>query len=145
MRKDQVPQDGCLLEGQQEICYAIDEQGRYVLAPTAGWEPKNVANHQAWEVIRDQLLEVLEAIREGRQSALAFHMARNQMDVGLLAAYIGLSRWRVRRHLKPAVFARLKPELLERYAAVLEISVEELCRVPERFELPLPVAEGAGD
>ena len=109
-----------------------------MLTPTAGWEPKNIANLQAWEVIRDQLQETLAAIRAGRASALAFHMARNQMDVPLLAAYVGLPRWRVRRHLKPAVFARLKPALLERYAAVLEISVEELRTVPERIELPLP-------
>jgi hypothetical protein len=139
MRKDQVPQDSCLLEGQREICYAVDEAGHYVLTPTAGWEPKNIANLQAWEVIRDQLQETLAAIRAGRASALAFHMARNQMDVPLLAAYVGLARWRVRRHLKPAVFARLQPALLERYAAVLEIGVDELRQVPERIELPLPV------
>ncbi len=141
MRKDQVPQDSCLLAGQREICYAIDEAGHYVLTPTAGWEPKNIANLQAWEVIRDQLQEALAAIRAGRASALAFHMARNQMDVPLLAAYVGLPRWRVRRHLRPDIFARLKPALLERYAAVLEISVAELCTVPERIELPVPVEE----
>ena len=142
MRKDQVPQDGCLLAGQQEICYALDEAGRYVLAPTAGWEPKNLANLQAWEVIRDQILDTLAAIQAGKQSALAFHMVRNQMDVPLLAAYVDLPRWRVRRHLKPAIFARLKPALLERYAAVLELSVDELRQVPERFTLPVAV-EGA--
>jgi len=141
MRKDQVPQDSCLLAGQREICYAIDEAGHYVLTPTAGWEPKNIANLQAWEVIRDQLQETLAAIRAGRASALAFHMARNQMDVPLLAAYVDLPRWRVRRHLRPDIFARLKPALLERYAAVLEISVAELCTVPERIELPVPVEE----
>ena len=141
MRKDEVPQDGCLLQGQREICYALDESGHYVLEPTAGWEPKNVANIQAWEVIRDQVLEAIEGIRAGQLSPLAFHMARNQMDVGLLAAYVELPRWRVRRHLKPAVFARLKPEVLARYAAVLELGVDELVAVPERFELPVPVEE----
>ena len=141
MRKDDVPQDGCLLQGQREICYALDESGHYVLEPTAGWEPKNVANIQAWEVIRDQVLEAIAEIRAGSKSPLAFHMARNQMDVGLLAAYVGLSRWRVRRHLRPAIFARLPPALLERYATVLELGVDELQRVPERFELPVPVDE----
>lgn len=141
MRKEEVPQDGCLLQGQREICYALDESGHYVLEPTAGWEPKNVANIQAWEVIRDQVLEAIAEIRAGHKSTLAFHMARNQMDVGLLAAYVGLSRWRVRRHLKPAVFAKLPPALLARYSEVLELGVDELQRVPERFELPVPMEE----
>ncbi len=36
-----------MITGQtQEICYAVDETGRYVLAPSAGWEPKNMANNQ---------------------------------------------------------------------------------------------------
>lgn len=141
MRKDQVPQDGCLLEGQREVCYAVDEAGRYVLAPSAGWEPKNVVNLQAWELIRDQVEAVLADIRAGRQSVLAYHMVRNQMDVGMLAAYVGLPRWRVRRHLKPAIFSRLKPQLLERYAATLKMPVAELCRLPENPELPLPQPE----
>lgn len=141
MREEDVPQDSGLLEGQREICYALDEEGRYVLAPTAGWEPKNVANQQAWEVIRDQLLETLDEIRSGRSSALAFHMVRNQMDVALLADYMELPRWRVRRHLRPAIFARLKPALLQGYATLFEIGVDDLCRVPVRIELPLPVLQ----
>ena len=63
MRQEEVPQDSRLLEGQRQICYAVDEQGRYVLAPSAGWDPSNVTNIQAWDVIRDQLNEVLAAIR----------------------------------------------------------------------------------
>lgn len=138
MKQEEVPQDSRLLEGQQQICYAVDEQGHYVLAPSAGWDPSNVTNIQAWDVIRDQLNEVLAGIRAGEQSALAFHMARNQMDVALLAEYVGLSRWRVRRHLKPKIFARLKPVLLQRYADLFEISVTSLCSVPDAVVLPVP-------
>lgn len=138
MRKTEVPQDSCLLEGQQQTCYAVDENGRYVLAPTAGWEPANIANVQAWELIREQVEEIFAAVKAGRQSPLAYHMTRHQMDPGMLAAYVGIARWRVRRHLKPAVFARLKPALLERYAALLKISVKELCSIPERPEVVVP-------
>jgi hypothetical protein len=145
MRKEEVPQDGRLLEGQQQICYAVDEQGRYVLAPSAGWDPSNVTNIQAWDVIRDQLNEVLAAIRAGEQSPLAFHMARNQMDVALLADYVGLARWRVRRHLKPAVFAALKPALRQRYADLFQISVAELGTVPDAVVLPVPELAAVAD
>ena len=138
MRQEEVPQDSRLLEGQQQICYAVDEQGHYVLAPSAGWDPSNITNIQAWDVIRDQLSELLAAIRAGEQSPLAFHMARNQMDVALLSAYVGLARWRVRRHLKPKVFASLKPALLQRYADLFQISVAALQSVPEAIVLPVP-------
>lgn len=140
MRKTEVPQDECLLDGQQEICYALDENGSYVLAPTAGWEPKNIVNIQAWELIRAQVERAFAEVQAGRQSPLAYHMTRHQMDVGMLAAYVGIARWRVRRHLRPAVFARLKPTRLARYAALLKMPVAELCTLPERPELTVPGA-----
>lgn len=142
MRKTEVPQDACLLEGQQAVCYASDEAGRYVLTPSSGWEPANIANIQAWELIREQVDVVFAAVRDGRQSPLAYHMARHQMDPAMLASYVGIARWRVRRHLRPAVFARLKPALLKRYAALLQITPAELCSLPERPEVVVP---GTGD
>jgi len=143
MRKEEVPQDSCLLDGQREICYAVDENGHYVLAPTAGWEPSNLANIQAWEVIRDEVEATCAEVRAGRKSPLAYYMVRNQMDVALLADYVSLWRWRVRRHLRPEIFARLKPSLLKRYADLFQISITELQRLPEVVDLPLQVADAA--
>jgi hypothetical protein len=56
-------------------------------------------------------------------------MYRARMDVELLSQTTGLWRWRVRRHLKPAGFARLSPALKLRYAEALGISSEALDRV----------------
>jgi hypothetical protein len=130
MKKDQVPQDRGFSDGVREIAYAVDENGRYVRVPTRGWEPKTVANDQAWEVIDEAVAEAKRRIRAGKRSPLAYHMARNQMDVGLLAAYVGLPRWRVRRHLKPAVFRKLSAEILGRYADVFGLRVEALRDIP---------------
>lgn len=143
MKQEEVPQDSCLLDGQQEICYAVDASGHYVLAPTAGWEPSNVANVQAWEVIRFEVEATAAEVRAGRLSPLAFHMVRNQMDVALLADYVSLWRWRVRRHLRPEVFARLKPALLQRYADLFQITIAELQRLPEVLDLPVLDADAA--
>ena len=52
------------------------------------------------------------------------------MDATLLAQSTGLFRWRVRRHLRPAVFARLPERILEKYATALGITVTQLCAVP---------------
>lgn len=134
MKKDEVPQDRGFSDGIQEISYAVDENGRYVLVQSRGWEPKTVANDQAWEVIEEDLMEEIRLIRAGERSPLAYHMTRNLMDVGLLASYAGLPRWRVRRHLKPKIFNRLTSELKARYAGIFGITPAQLQEVPQILE-----------
>ena len=134
MQEKEVPQDEALFDGMSEVCYAVDESGRYVLAESAGWEPANIANLQAWEVIRSEIAAVLARVRAGELSPLAYQMARHQMDAKLLSGYAGLFGWQVRRHMKPGPFAKLNPEQLARYAAVFRMSAQELCRVPENAE-----------
>lgn len=131
MKQDEVPQDAALFDGMREVCYAVDASGRYVLAESAGWEPANIANIQAWEVIHSEVAAVLARVGAGELSPLAYQMARNQMDAKLLAGYAGLYCWQVRRHMRPGPFSRLKPAQLSRYAAIFRISAEELCRMPE--------------
>lgn len=131
MQKNEVPQDEALFDGMSEVCYAVDESGRYVLAESAGWEPANIANLQAWEVIRADIAAVLARVRASELSPLAYHMARHQMDAKLLSGYAGLFAWQVRRHMKPGPFRKLKPAQLTRYATILKTTVEELCRVPD--------------
>ncbi len=133
MKKSNVPQDIGPKE-IEEIAYAVDEAGRYVKVPSIGWAPKNIANEQAWEVIEGELEEQLRLIRAGKRSPLAYHMSRNLMTVGLLASYMGLPRWRVKRHLKPGPFGKLDDEMLARYADLFEISVARLKTAPESAE-----------
>ena len=135
MKKDEVPQDRGFSDGIREISYAVDENGRYVLVQSRGWEPKTVANDQAWEVIEEDLREQIRLIKAGKRSPLAYHMARNLMDIGLLASYADLPRWRVRRHLKPKVFHRLSHELKARYADIFGITLARLHEVPEASEI----------
>jgi len=117
-------------EDQSEICYAVDDNGQYVLVPSLGWAPKNIANAQAWQVIEDKVADALERVKAGTASPLAYHMARHQMSVGLLAKYVGVFRWRVWRHLKPSGFKALTPDQIQRYADVFDITPEELTRIP---------------
>ena len=132
MKVRDVPQQpGMITDGRREICYAIDDDGQYVLTGSAGWEPKNIANDQAWEVIRRQIRETVDKIRAGKLSPLAYYMVSNQMTPALLAQYAGFNRWRVQRHLKPSVFKKLKPEILKRYADVFEIPMDNLNHIPE--------------
>jgi len=135
MKLKDVPQDHGMGGDQSEVCYAVDEQGRYVVAPSLGWQPKNVANAQAWQEVEKNALEALERARAGQVSPLYFHMTRHQMSVGLLARYVGLFRWRVRRHLKPKGYAKISPTHRLRYAELFEIAVEDLDRLPDTVKL----------
>lgn len=139
MYRDEVPQDAAILEQWHEIAYAVDDKGNYVLVPSAGWEPSNLVNVQAWELIAAQVSWALEQINRGEASPLLYHMERNQMDVGLLARYVGMSRWRVKRHLKPRPYAALKPEIRARYAEVFQIPEPKLDELPPRVELPVDI------
>ena len=145
MREDEVPQDQGIAEGLKEVTYAVDAEGRYKLVPSAGWEPKNISNYQAWEVIGAQVAAARQQVLAGRVSPLAFHMARNQMDIGLLAQYMGLPRWRVWLHLRPWAFRRLTTGQLAAYAAMLRTSVAELQDITLVGEMRIPGREESSD
>ncbi len=137
MKKANVPQQGGLNAGCREVSYAVDSDGHYTLEPSDGWEVKNIALRQAWAAIADQLRVVIGEIEAGVKSTLAYYMVRQQMDPQLLSEYAGIARWRVKRHLKPAVFARLDAVALHPYAELFGISVAQLRQLPELPLLPL--------
>lgn len=131
MKVNEVPQNkGMITDDLREICYAVDENGSYILAKSAGWEPKNIANDQAWTLIEEEISQTVKKIKAGKLSPLAFHMAKNQMNVSLLSKYVGFNRLRVKLHLKPSVFRKLKPSILKRYGRIFDIEVEELLKIP---------------
>ncbi|MCB0790688.1 MAG: hypothetical protein H6595_13375 [Flavobacteriales bacterium] len=133
MKKEEVPQDDAnLLEGKFKVVkYALNEKGEYVKVPSVGWEPENVALEQAWDVINERVEVALAEVRAGRASSLSYHMERNMMDPALLAQHMGIGARRVRKHLRPADFERLDAHTLQRYAEVLQVTVDQLKRVPE--------------
>jgi hypothetical protein len=65
----------------------------------------------------------------GLTSPLEVHMYRARMDLALLSQTTGLWRWRIRRHFKPQVFARLSRALRQRYADALGLTPEALGRI----------------
>lgn len=127
MEKDKVPQDEGITGGiTREVQYAVDKDGKYVKTFSKGWEAKNIVNELAWEDIQELVDEADEKIKAGKASPIMHFMAKNQMNVTLLANYVELSKWKVKKHLKPRGFKKLKPEQLENYAKVFDISVDEL-------------------
>ncbi|WP_378187677.1 hypothetical protein ACE939_04865 [Aquimarina sp. W85] len=128
MKKDEVPQDkSCLSKANiKEVVYAVDEQGNYNKALSSGWEAKNTVLNESLHLIEERLYETKQALQQGEVSPIAYYMELHKMDVTILASYVGFWKFKVKRHLRPKVFARLKKSTLKKYAEIFEISVSEL-------------------
>ena len=130
MREREVPQEGNrTLAGHRKAVYAVGENGRLRLVPSRGWEVEEIVTRQAVEDLERRADEARSRVLAGESSPLEYHMYRARMDVELLSQTTGLWRWRVRRHLKPAVFQRLPLALKARYAEALGVAVEVLGKV----------------
>lgn len=127
MEKDKVPQDTGITGGvTREVQYAVNKDGKYEKVLSKGWEPKNIVNELAWDDIQDNINIANEKIRNEKASPLLYFMAKSIMDTSLLANYIELPKWKVKKHLKLKSFNKLNEERLESYANIFEISVDEL-------------------
>ncbi len=131
MREEDVPQEKSFYQGHRRACYAVGKDEHYVLAKSAGWEVERVATEQALLELEEQVEEARQAAKRGTLSPLAYHFATRQMTPKMAAQHVGLSTWRVKRHMKPKVYAQLSPELKARYSQVLDVGQEELDRIPD--------------
>lgn len=98
MKKDAVPQDESSLSKKniQELCYAVDESGRYTTVLSKGWEPKSLAMEESLQDIKERAEEARKGVKAGVLSPIAYFMEINKMDIGILAGYVGMWRWRVK-------------------------------------------------
>ena len=127
MREREVPQEGNRsLAGHRKAVYAVADDGKLRLVPSRGWEVEEIVTRQAVEDLERRAEEARARVLAGQSSPLEYHMYRARMDLELLSQTTGLWRWRIRRHLRPAAFARLPLALRRRYAEALGVSVEAL-------------------
>lgn len=130
MKIDQVPKEGNKTHrGLNKAAYAVDGEGNYKLVQTPGWDVEETVTMQAVEEFERLVEEATAEYAAGKASALKVHMYRSRMDLPMLAQATGLCRWRVKRHLKPKVFAKLGEKILGRYAEVLNMEVEALRKI----------------
>jgi hypothetical protein len=130
MRERDVPQEGnAVLEGHRKAVYAVGADGKLKIVASRGWEVEETVTRQAVEDLERRADEAKRRVLAGKASPLEYHMYRARMDVALLAQAVGIWRWRVRRHFRPEVFARLSPELRRRYADALGIDAPALERL----------------
>ncbi len=130
MKLREVPQDhSAHYESQLRAVYAQDEDGRMVVTTTDGWAVEDLVTQQAVKEFERCEADARQRCEQGQASPLEVHMYARRMDVPTLAQATGLWQWRVKRHMRPQVFAQLKPALLARYAEAMGMSVDALSRL----------------
>lgn len=128
MKKDEVPQDKGNLSNinMKELVYATDDKGNYTTALSTGWEPKTIALSNSIEEISERIAIAKELVEKNEASPIYYLMELNRMDIAILASYVGMWQWRVKRHFKPNHFGKLNNKILQKYAATFNVSVNEL-------------------
>jgi hypothetical protein len=128
MKKNEVPQDITKLDKgpMNWVNYVTDENGNYTKEISNGWEPENIALEQVWEDVNNNVEATRQKVVNGELSPIAYYIEKNLMDIPLLASYVDKWQWQVKRHMKPEIFKTLSKEMLEKYAFVFKISVEDL-------------------
>ena len=132
MKKSEVPQDKSNLESAsfRELCYAVDEDGNYTTENSTGWEPKTIALNNTLDEIMERIQEAKNKVLNHQSSPIEYYMEVHKMDVPILASYVGLFQWQVKRHFKPKIFQKLSQKKLQKYADVFEITIDQLKQIP---------------
>ncbi|KPE51304.1 hypothetical protein [Chryseobacterium indologenes] len=128
MKKQDLPQDESNLKSANmtEVLYVTDENDNYTTANSTGWDAKKAALDESMELIHERIEEAKQDVANGKVSPIIYFMELNKMDLAVLAAYVGLWKWRVKRHAKPKVFKSLSESVLKKYADAFGISTDEL-------------------
>ena len=122
-------EDEIFNDGLPKAYYKHNDKGQYVLEADAPWAEK-VSVALIISSRRDNLEEIRKAVLAGQKSPICYYMEMRQMEPGMLAKAAGIAAFRVKRHLRPEIFAKLKPPVLNRYAKALRVTLEELKTVP---------------
>ena len=131
MNVREVPQDITYYEGKKRACWALNDEGKYVIVPSSGWEVEAVVNGLAVDEMAASLEATRQAVLAGVKSPLCYYMELRQMTPEILGKTARVAAFRVRRHFRPDVFSKPGPSVLDRYARALAVTLDELKTVPQ--------------
>ncbi len=127
MKKEEIPQDdGALHKLTKELSYAVDEKGNYTTSLSSGWDVKTKALDVAWSDIEKRINDAKQKVLNGEASPLLYFMEVKLMDPSIISSYTGLWKWQIKRHMTASVFEKLSDKKLQKYAALFEVSIDEL-------------------
>jgi hypothetical protein len=110
---------------QQVILYVEKEDGSYGPIQTGSYLTRNFLDD--YELKRRHLEESLrEKIHNKEISPVQYFMILEDLTLSELSARAGLRKGKVRKHLEYASFQSIRPDILQKYAEVFNVSLEEM-------------------
>lgn len=126
MRTSDVPQDDTVtLGGWRKALYSVDSRGSYQVTASTGWEAEEAVLVQALDEHARLAADALDRVRCGLCSPIEYYMHHCRMDLAVLASYMGIARWRVKRHFKASIFLSLSADMKTKYSDIFDIDVAE--------------------
>jgi hypothetical protein len=129
-------EEDLIYRNNRELFYSFDSKSGFGKKVGYQYGANQEIIRQSWEVAQERLEEVKQRINAGLSSPIAYHMERCLMELPMLAAYMELPKWRVRRHLKPSVYKRLPEKIRQKYASVFGVGIHELDNLDLNHQSP---------
>lgn len=107
------------------VVYAEKEDQTYGATVTGSYAAKHYLDDYFYK--QKNLDKELRAdLAKGRISPVYYYMLMQDMGMGDLAKRVGISRRKLKKHFNPEVFLKLDDKILEKYAIVFGIKLEDL-------------------
>jgi hypothetical protein len=113
----------------REMLYSYQDGGNFEKNVGYHGESDRLILQQAWDLFHERIEDARQRVLNGKASPVVYYMEKNLLDPLNLSMMAGISLWRVKWHLRPAVFRRLKEKTLQKYADAFNISIEQLRKV----------------
>ena len=113
------------------VIYTVDEQGEYTTTLEKGDVREFIVSCHFSDSSQEMAAEAKKRVISGQTSAIEYFMYKRLLDPPALAQAMGIAAWRVKRHFKPAVFKKLSEKMLQEYAKIFNVTVDELIHFEE--------------
>jgi hypothetical protein len=115
-------------DDHQMVLFVEKKDGTYGAVQTGSYMVHNYVD-DFWDKRRKLEQDLGRRLDTGEISPVAYYLTLREMAVADLAARVGLSRGRVKKHMQPKHFREISAETATRYADVFGISVAQLHQV----------------
>lgn len=132
-RQDVKIEDDGIKSDFEILHYSINGNGHWEEKMVQNWGAKDIIATQTWIIVQERIDRAKEDVLSGKLSPIGFFMVKCIMDPKLCAQFAGFSTWRVKRHMKPRHFRKLPQDVLQRYADLFEITLDELTQLEEQL------------
>ncbi len=113
----------------RELSYNYLEGGNFERTVGFHGEADRVVLQQAWDLFRERIEDARQRVLAGKASPVVYYMEKNLLDPLNLSMMAGMSVWRVKWHMRPGVFKRLKNKTLQKYADAFNITPDQLMKI----------------